>query len=177
MVGLFEKSGNPRSDQPIRLVLKTVDLNGVLTDFWQRSLVAKQWDRETYLKRAFVDNLGELNRDLGWFVDLVQRKGVGGGFDVVKHVIQPPDEIMNVFSIQRQDECPMEKLDDLMDDEIAPMLKLDDPCNSGVNLIEFFDQLKELGRGVDDGLRCFFEPVKEPGFRREDLERCDSSPR
>jgi hypothetical protein len=63
-----------------------------------------------------------------------------------------------------------------VDDEIAPVFQFDDSRHPGVDLIEFFDQIQKLGRGVDNCLRCFFKPVEEARFCRQDLKGSDVSP-
>src|SRR5262245_20865077 len=75
-VRLLDQGGNSGSGQSVSLIFKAVDLHSMLSNSWQRLFVTEERNGEVYLHRALGDDPRQLHRDLGGFVDLVERERV-----------------------------------------------------------------------------------------------------
>ena len=59
---------------------------------------------------------------------------------------------------------------DFMDDEVAFVLELGNPCNPVFDIIVVIEKILKLLRRIEQVCRRFFEPVVKFCFRRQKLE-------
>src|SRR5256884_9512677 len=102
--------------------------------------------------------------------DPVDDEALGGGLEVVEHVVEAGREVVDVLAVERRDEGRVQPFDDLVRDLVARVLDLFDRVRLGPGVGEGVDQLLEEAGGLDDVPGLLLEVVEEPDFFRDQVE-------
>src|SRR5262245_48573879 len=165
---LVEHRGQAVAQQRVGDVLQAVHLDGVLVK--ARIHRAQALDRVVHRVRDGHDHFSHRPAGGRRFLDAVHHQPLGGGLDVIEHVVQTRGQVVDVLAVDRRDEGRIELLDDLVGDLVALVLDFLDRVRLGSRVAEVIDHLVEQRGGPDDVLGLLLEVVEEPNFLRDQVE-------
>src|SRR6266545_2670959 len=168
---LLEQRRQTVAQEIVGTVLEPVDLHRVLVEAGVHR--AQALDGPVHGVRLLHDHLGHGPRGRGRLLDAVHHEALGGGLDVVEHVVEPGGEVVDVLAVDRRDERGVQPLDDLVRDLVALMLDFLDRVGLGASVSEVVELLAQKLGSVDDVLRLLLEQVEEQHLARNEPEHPD----
>src|SRR5436190_16265096 len=165
---LLEHRGEGLAQQGVGAVLKAVHLHRVLVE--ARVHRAQAPDAAVHRRDLGRDHVGHRPARRGRLLDPVADEPLGGGLEVVQHVVDAGREVVDVLAVERRDEGRVQPFDDLVGDLVARVLDLFDRVRLGPGVGEGVDQLLEEAGSLDDVPGLLLEVVEEPDFFRDQVE-------
>jgi hypothetical protein len=94
----------------------------------------------------FGEDPRELARLVGGPVDPVDHDRLGDRLDAIDDVVELDRQVVDVLSIERRDEGVLQSLVDLAIDVVTALLEQLDLGDAGIEVIEPFEHVAQLGR-------------------------------
>src|SRR6266700_2231478 len=111
----------------IGLSLEPINLYQALTQVVPLPPVLQVWYRVDNEGRLFADDAGQEAGVFGWLVDVVEPDSLDRLLDGINKVVDSAGQVGDILAIKRSNEGAVERVEDLVDDLVAPVFEVTHP--------------------------------------------------